>query len=242
MKIRSPFLIKTAATIAAQPFLWLSHSAEITVIFEQPRTNMSEPDCDRQFLYSLWHDHILLAVMRCARGGEALAKRRISALVSQHQDGSMLADFMRHFHIDAVRGSTSRGGAEALRKLMSEAEGRSIFITPDGPRGPRRVLKQGIIFLASQTGIPIIPFACTCNRAWDLKGSWTNIIVPKPFSKITAVGGTPVSIPPNLSRESLEHFRQLVEREMIRVEEKAIAVAQGQPIPHGNQTYLHRAA
>lgn len=242
MKIRSPFLIKTAANIAAQPFLWLSRSAEIVVVFEQPHTNMSEADCQRQYLYSLWHDHILLAVMRCARGGETLAKRRISALVSQHQDGSMLADFMRNFHIDAVRGSTSRGGAEALRKLISEAEGRSIFITPDGPRGPRRVLKQGIVFLASQTGIPIIPFACVCNRAWDLKGSWTNIIVPKPFSKIVAVGGTPISIPPDLGRESLDQFRQLVEREMTRVENKAQAILQGMPIPAENQEYNYRAA
>ncbi|MFO1022574.1 MAG: lysophospholipid acyltransferase family protein [Planctomycetales bacterium] len=220
MKIRNPFLIKAAATIVAQPFIWLSHMADIRVFCEEPHINMTEADCGRQYLYALWHDEILLPVLRCARGGETLSQRRISALVSKHQDGSILSDFMNLFHIDAIRGSTSRGGAEALRQLIEEAQGRSIFITPDGPRGPRHVLKPGIIFLASQTGIPIVPIASVCPHSWDLKGNWTSLIVPKPFAKITILLGSPITIPPDLSREALEEQRLHVEREMERVQQK----------------------
>ncbi|MCA9096415.1 MAG: hypothetical protein KDA68_23205, partial [Planctomycetaceae bacterium] len=92
------------------------------------------------------------------------------------------------------------------------------FITPDGPRGPRRQVKQGIVFLAAQTGRPIVPLGVACSRTWNFQGNWTNLVVPRPFTKLIIQAGKPIFIPENADRELLEKFRLQVESEMARVE------------------------
>ena len=143
---------------------------------------------------------------------------RAAGLVSQHQDGSYLVEAMQYFHVDAIRGSTSRGGARALRQLL-DASGRThIFITPDGPRGPRRQLKDGIVFLASHTGQTIIPTACACGNAWVIRGSWTDLVIPKPFATVHMLLGTPFVVPADLSRDELECYRDRLQAEMEQLE------------------------
>src|SRR6185369_6171521 len=117
------------------------------------------------------------------------------------QDGSYLTEFMRHVGIRGVRGSTNHGGDQALRELMRATSDCHVFITPDGPRGPRRVLKEGIVFLASRTGRSIVPCASGCTRAWSFQGRWTDLTLPKPFSRAIYVLGPPIHVPPGISRD-----------------------------------------
>jgi hypothetical protein len=115
--------------------------------------------------------------------------------------------------------------------LLREANSRHVFITPDGPQGPRRELKSGIVFLASQTGIPIIPTAFSCSRAWVVQGSWTDLLIPKPFSDAYLLLGTPIHVPPDISRDELERYRLRIQGEMDRLDRQALDLAAGRQPP-----------
>ncbi len=90
-----------------------------------------------------------------------------------------------------------------MRQLLDVAEQQHITITPDGPRGPRQVMKQGIVFLASRTGQAILPMACGCRWGFRIKGSWTDMLIPLPFARVHGVLGRPIPVPAELSRQQL---------------------------------------
>jgi hypothetical protein len=230
LRIRSAFVAKLAGWLAAQPLLWLARTLTYHVTLETPGTNPADPECPGRYLFALWHDSILIPIMIRQRIRRHTEANRIAALVSRHQDGSYLVEAMRQFTIDSVRGSTTRGGALALRQLSREANARHVFITPDGPQGPRRQLKQGIVYLASQTGLPIVPTAFGAPRAWVITGNWTDLVIPKPFSHTYLVLGSPIFVPPDLSRDELERYRQRVQDEMERLDQKMWQLAAGQDV------------
>ncbi len=198
---------------AALALRGLFATLKVTGHAEAPGIDPGRPTL-RMNLYALWHDSIMIPIALKGRSPE----KNVAALVSRHQDGSYLTEFMRHAGIRSVRGSTNHGGGQALLELLRVSEKYHIFITPDGPRGPRRQLKMGIVFLASQTGMPIIPVASRCANAWRIAGSWTDLEIPKPFSRAQYLLGAPIHVPPNLSREALESHRAKVQSEMERLE------------------------
>jgi hypothetical protein len=140
----------------------------------------------------------------------------MAGLVSPHQDGSYLAEAMRRLGIRSVRGSSKRGASRALRELLDRVRDLHVAITPDGPRGPRRQMKTGIIYLASRSGRIIIPTGYACRRAWRIPGSWTDMQLPKPFTRIHARGGPAFVVPPDLEREELEVYAERLQAEMAR--------------------------
>ncbi len=150
-------------------------------------TNPYAIEGDDRFIYCVWHDQLLIPIF----GGK---HRHTAALVSQNQDGGFVAAGLRSAGILPIRGSSSRGGAQAMRQLIRESEGKHIVMTPDGPRGPRRELSPGVIFLASHTGRAIVPTAFTCERSWRFGVGWTDLLVPKPFSKVHLLTGEPIHI------------------------------------------------
>ena len=238
MKIRSVLLTKFVGRLLAMPLWLLARTLTYTCRFEAPGTDPRDPFCPTHFLYASWHDTVLIPIIcrfniwRPARGN------RISALVSQHQDGSLVVEVMRHFTIGAVRGSTTRGGVIALRKLLRETNQQHIFITPDGPQGPRRKLKDGILFLASHTGIPILPTAFTCRHSWTVKGRWTDFIIPRPFTEAFLLVGKPFPVPSELSRGEMEQYRARLQDEMDRLDQVAGELVAGGEVPEG----MRRAA
>ena len=145
-----------------------------------------------RFIYCVWHDQLLIPIF----GGK---HRHTAALVSQNQDGSFVAAGLRSAGILPIRGSSNRGGAQALRQLIRESEGKHIVMTPDGPRGPRRELSAGVVFLAAQSGRAIVPTTFTCERGWRFGVGWTDLLVPRPFSKVHLLTGEPIHIAPSLS-------------------------------------------
>ena len=143
---------------------------------------------------------------------------RAKAVVSSSRDGQYVADFIKQFGIESLRGSSSKRGAiaqlAAIEKLRKD---RSIVIfTPDGPRGPRYKMKAGPIHLASVTGAEIVPVSINYSRYWSAK-SWDGFQFPKPFSKITLRIGSPISVPKNLDRDGIEKYRQFVEDELMKI-------------------------
>lgn len=147
----------------------------------------------RKVIFVLWHDQLLpLAVAHRDEG--------IVALVSAHADGEYLRGVLRRHGFGTVRGSSTRGGARALRKLVRSAEaGRDLAVTPDGPRGPRHRIKEGVLLAAQLTGLPLLPLAGAASSGWRFS-SWDRFLVPRPFSEVRIVYGPPVRVPRDAER------------------------------------------
>jgi len=126
----------------------------------------------------------------------------------------------------AVRGSSTRGGIRALSEALEKlSEGTDIAVTPDGPRGPKQKFKPGALFLARESGAPIVLGACVPKRAWRLK-SWDGFYVPKPFSRVVLAAGEKIYIPKTLSEEQIEAKRAELERALNELTRRAEEAAE----------------
>jgi len=138
-------------------------------------------------------------------------------MISQHRDGELIARAVRPLGIEAVRGSSTRGGRGALRKILQAyAEGASLAWTPDGPRGPRRVAKSGVIHTARATGALIVPVAAAARWHGRL-GSWDRMILPWPGSRLVFVVGRPIQVAHDADEATVESARATLEAELERV-------------------------
>jgi hypothetical protein len=152
--------------------------------------------------------------------------RSAAALTSRHGDGSFVAQVLRKVGMSIIRGSTNHIGPGAMRQLMRAVEDKHLVITPDGPRGPRRQMSKGIAFLASRTGRAVVPTAFSCARCWRIRGSWTDLVIPKPFTKVFLLGGEPIRIPPDLGSEQLQQYVDRIQAEMDRLNDAAELLSQ----------------
>jgi lysophospholipid acyltransferase (LPLAT)-like uncharacterized protein len=147
-------------------------------------------------IYVFWHENILAPLY--LRGHCNLAM-----LLSQHRDAEILARVAYHLGFDCVRGSTYRGGARAIWELFDRSKWQHLTMTPDGPRGPRRRMAPGPVFLASRLQLPLVLMGFGYDRPWRAK-SWDRFAVPRPFSRARAVMGPPLMLPPNMNRTQIE--------------------------------------
>ena len=182
-------------------------------------TPYARPQGTQRFTFCMWHDQIVLAVF-------SLRTWNLAGLISQHRDGGYLADSVLIAGIQPVRGSTSRGGAEAVREILDRPD-LHLAMTPDGPRGPRREMKEGIVYISSRSRRPIVPTALVCNRYWTIPGHWSDMVIPKPFSKVILIAGTPMTVPPELPREEMTMWAEFVNTEMGRLELIALRMQDG---------------
>ncbi|MBX9634575.1 MAG: lysophospholipid acyltransferase family protein [Magnetospirillum sp.] len=166
-------------------------------------------DQGRPFILAFWHGRLLM-MMKIWRGGMP-----ISMLISQHRDGKLIARTSAHFGIGSIEGSTSRGGAQALRSILKTLRGGNcIGITPDGPRGPRMHSSAGLINIARLSGCPIIP-ACYSSTSRRLLKSWDRFAVTFPFSRGVFLWGEPIFVPKDLDEDGVEAMRLKLQDAMI---------------------------
>jgi lysophospholipid acyltransferase (LPLAT)-like uncharacterized protein len=155
----------------------------------------------RPVIYALWHGRLLMLPWAGARFAAARGARRIRVLASRSRDGELIARFVRRFGLEAVRGSSSRGGATALRALAAALRaGDDVVVAPDGPRGPRHRVQPGLPALAALTGAPVVPVAFAARPARRL-ASWDSFLIPAPFARCALVVGEPVRIGRHDDRE-----------------------------------------
>lgn len=138
-------------------------------------------------IYTLWHEHLLpLSLLHRGQGA--------AALVSRHRDGEILSRILERTGYRPVRGSSSRGGREALEEMIRAARGGApLAFTPDGPRGPPRRCKTGVVRAAVRTGLPIVPVGAASSRGWRLD-SWDGFLVPGPGATVHVSYGAPLSV------------------------------------------------
>ena len=210
MKIRNRRLIAAAGWLATKAARTLFH----TLRFEYRPLG---PDCDPDHLppgdrliYCIWHENLLLPALY-------FGCPQIAVLISKHADGQLLGSLVTAMGMGMVCGSTNRGGVEAVRRLIGEHNPwRHLAVTPDGPRGPRRVVQPGIVYVASRTGMKIVPAGVGYRRPWRA-GSWDKFAVPRPFTRARCLTAEPVAVPDGLKAAELEPYRVKVQEEMDRV-------------------------
>jgi lysophospholipid acyltransferase (LPLAT)-like uncharacterized protein len=166
-----------------------------------------------RYIYAFWHEYMLLLAYQYARPD-------IYVLISQHADGQLIAEVCRHLGFRTVRGSSTRRGAEALLQMTRLGRKAHLAITPDGPRGPRRTVQIGLVYLAARTGMPIIPVGIGFSRARRMN-SWDRFALPMPWSAGLAVTEEAIEVPAGADRALLEEYRERVEAAMRRVTEQA---------------------
>lgn len=146
-------------------------------------------DKGETFILSFWHGHIMMMIYGWDRD------KPMHMLISQHRDGLLISRTIGHFGIHTVAGSSSKGGAGALRQMVKMLKsGEYVGITPDGPRGPRMRASDGVVAIARMAGVPIIPCAFACRRR-KLARSWDRFQIALPFSEGLVLWGDPIAVP-----------------------------------------------
>jgi lysophospholipid acyltransferase (LPLAT)-like uncharacterized protein len=154
-------------------------------------------------ILTFWHGDQLFMPWAYFDKGSITTRRSIFALISEHGDGRIAASALEWLGLASIAGSSTRGGKRALLQLKKKLDaGSHVAITPDGPKGPPRVAKEGVIKLASLTGAPILPITVAASKFWEIK-SWDSMLVPKPFSKVLLYAGEPIQVEKDISREAL---------------------------------------
>ena len=224
MKMRLPGMNGFAGYCIARGIqAWMS-TMRYEGFFETPEVDplygVAEPR-----IYTIWHESILAPIYLRAHCKMAL-------LISKHRDADLLVNIARSSGFEVVRGSSKKGGSEALRDLAEHSRGSHIVFTPDGPRGPRRVAAPGPVILATRTGLPIVPITFGYDNAWRL-GSWDRFAVPKPFSTVRVWIGAPIEVPMGLDRDGVEQSQAHLQSEMDRCTSLAEGWAAGAEDPVG---------
>jgi lysophospholipid acyltransferase (LPLAT)-like uncharacterized protein len=232
MKIESPFLHKLGGLLGSVAVRWWMSKLDYKVVYDDPAIDPIFPECQGQKIYIFWHEYILFPLY--LRGHTNMAM-----LLSRHRDAEILSYAAHHLGFEFVRGSTNRGGVGALRELLAKSRDMHLTITPDGPRGPRRRLAPGCVFLASKLGLPLVAMGFGYDRPWRIRRAWDEFAVPRLGSRARAVVSGEVFIPPDLDRAGLEYHRQQVEDLLNRLTGEAEAWA-ASAARRSNQSRLER--
>lgn len=206
MKIRHPALVKACGLAGAVVLRSWMGSLRFRLGCLAEDVDPYARDLTGRYIYAIWHENLLFPVYFYRRSG-------MRYLISRHADGQVLAEAARHLRVRLVRGSTARGGVAAVRRIMRDRGRSHLAVTPDGPRGPRRRVQAGVVYLAAQTGMPVVPAGFAYQRPWRLE-TWDRMALPRPGSLVKAVTAEPVRVPAAISRAELEEYRLLVQARM----------------------------
>ncbi|WP_165230550.1 lysophospholipid acyltransferase family protein [Aquisphaera insulae] len=214
MKIQHPLLIKAVGVAGSFLVRRLGETIDYHFRYEDP---LVDPEVARRlghrYIYAFFHEVMLFPA-------HYWAWPTMHILISDHRDGELITQVVKRLGFGVVRGSTTRGGARALREMTTKIEHDNLCVTPDGPRGPRRHVHQGLVYLASRTGLPVIGAGMAFKDPWRAR-SWDRFAVPRPFSKAACVAPAAVVVPPDADRDALESCRLEVETRMNRAMDEA---------------------
>ena len=173
-------------------------------------------DSDDKLIFCGWHGKSFIFANQ-------FRKRGYWVIISNSNDGDVQDMVFRALGFKTIRGSTGqdRGGIKAaLQGIQSLKEGGTMAITPDGPRGPSKVVQGGVMLMARKSGAKLVPVGISAKRAW-YAGSWDSYMFPMPFSKARMIFGAPIVVPLKGSDDEVESIRLAFEREIERLDQLA---------------------
>jgi lysophospholipid acyltransferase (LPLAT)-like uncharacterized protein len=155
-----------------------------------------------QVILAFWHNRVVMMPIPYQGRG-----RKVCIMNSRHRDGEIATRALERWGVRSVRGSATRGGAAGFLQLVNAArDGYDLAVVPDGPRGPRCVVKRGVIHLGRATGAPIVPVTYAASHRRQLR-SWDRLIIPLPFSRIVFVIGEALPVPRHATNDEVEALR-----------------------------------
>ncbi len=171
---------------------------------------------NQQCIFALWHAH------QCGIYSFE-DKHKLNVMISRSKDGDIISSATKSLGINVVRGSQSRGGVgatlEMVEKLKTE---ENIAITIDGPKGPARVVKKGVVEIAKISGVPIVPFIWySDSKGWFKFNTWDEFRFPADFIRTIGLYGDPIEVPKELDDEGIEKYRKQVEEALNELYETA---------------------
>ena len=174
---------------------------------------------DQRIIIAFWHQRLLLMPYLPHQG-------RVAMMSGLHRDSEFIVRTVKHFGVEFARGSSTRRGLSALRGMIRfYRSGANLAVTPDGPQGPKYVVRMGVIELARQTGAPIVPVTYSASHK-KVFNSWDNFIVPLPCSKLVYLWGEPLFVPRDIDKDELEGKRLTLQERLCEITAEADQIFQ----------------
>ena len=172
-------------------------------IFHLSQDIPSEP-----VVFAFWHGDLLMQPYLYYQFRKI---PKANVLISDHFDGSLISKVMEYFKLGTIAGSTNRNAAKVLiQAIKSLKDGYDIGITPDGPKGPRYSVGDGIVVMAQKTGAKVIIYNCKPSAYWQLR-SWDKFVIPKPFGTLEFFASEPI----DLANMEHEEAKKLIQERMM---------------------------
>jgi lysophospholipid acyltransferase (LPLAT)-like uncharacterized protein len=207
VKIQHPLLVGAVGQVGAWTVRRLVGTTRFHFRYADPSVNPEVARrTGRRFIYAFFHEVMLFPAY-------FWAWPEMQILISDHRDGELITQVVQRLGFGVVRGSTTRGGARALRELTQRVDRGHLCVTPDGPKGPRRHVHQGLAYLSSKTGLPIVGSGMAFRRPWRAR-SWDRFAIPRPFQPAACVACEPLLVPFDADRDTIEACRLEIERRM----------------------------
>jgi lysophospholipid acyltransferase (LPLAT)-like uncharacterized protein len=215
MKLSHPIAIKLAALLSSWIIrLWMG-SQDYWFWVDDPDGIPSRRR--KPGIYLFWHEMMFFPAYTHARAG-------FTVLVSRHRDGQLIGHIFRMLGGRAIQGSTTSGGPVAVRQMLRSARVQHLAVAPDGPRGPRRQVQMGAIYVASRSGLPLVPIGFAFERCFRM-ANWDRTALPRLCRPARCVIGEPISVPADLDRGGLLTRRLEVQIAMEDVQARAEQLA-----------------
>jgi lysophospholipid acyltransferase (LPLAT)-like uncharacterized protein len=219
-RLRRKASARLVAWFAPSVLGWLSRTWRVQVLDAENLESVCGNG--RGHFMTLWHGRMVLGLPH--HGG-----RDWCVLVSSSGDGDISKNLLEAFGYQVIRGSSSRGGAAALREMLAVLDrGGVLIITPDGPRGPRHSMNPGLAWMARATGYAVVPVGFGCEKAWRAR-SWDRFTIPKPWSRVAMVYGSPVQVARDARPEDLEAASEQIRINLIEAERRGFAALGAEP-------------
>lgn len=186
----------------------------------QRRELARESHPQKLFIYAIWHQNIIAALL-----SHLVRKEFFTMIISESKDGEFIARTCAHIGHQPARGSSTRGGKRAMVEMIQfMKQGYNGVLTVDGPTGPARQSKWGVIDIAKLIECPIVPMVAYPDKYWSLEKTWDKFRIPKPFSRIVVVMGDGIEINKDIPREDYPALSAEIDRKINLVEEEARAI------------------
>ncbi|WP_169544774.1 lysophospholipid acyltransferase family protein [Sneathiella aquimaris] len=206
--------IKGLAGLLAALYIWLVYRTSRWTVMNAGQAHRYLANED-PFILAFWHGRLLMMPT------VVLKKSKVHVLISHHADGEIISRAIGHWGQKSIRGSTSKGALPAIKDMLRVLKDREIaVITPDGPRGPRMRVQDGVIRMAAMSGVPVIPVSFSSTRGKCLS-SWDRFFVAKPFGKGVVLWGDPIHVPRKNEDGAYDNAKKEIENQLTELTQQA---------------------